>query len=80
MRSIEVSARKREDAINKALSELGIERHEAHVEILDEGSPGFLGIGVRDVTVRVSTDVPGEGGPVHPAHGKQCQSSSSGCD
>ena len=62
MRSIEVSARKREDAINKALSELGIERHEAHVEILDEGSPGFLGIGVRDVTVRVSTDVPGEGG------------------
>ncbi len=62
MRSIEISARKREDAINKALSELGIERHEAHVEILDEGSPGFLGIGVRDVTVRVSTDVPGEGG------------------
>lgn len=62
MRSVEVSARKREDAINKALQELGIERHEAHVEILDEGSPGFLGIGVRDVTVRVSTDVPGEGG------------------
>ncbi|MFO7974715.1 MAG: Jag N-terminal domain-containing protein, partial [Candidatus Hydrogenedentota bacterium] len=62
MRSVEVSARKREDAINKALQELGIERHEAHVEILDEGSPGFLGIGVRDVTVRVSTEVPGEGG------------------
>ena len=62
MRSVEISARKREDAINKALQELGIERHEAHVEILDEGSPGFLGIGVRDVTVRVSTDVPGEGG------------------
>ena len=62
MRSVEMSARKREDAINKALEELGIERHDAHVEILDEGSPGFLGIGVRDVTVRVSTEVPGQGG------------------
>ncbi len=59
MRSIEVSARKREDAINKALSELGIYRHEAHVDILAECSPGFLGIGVRAVTGRVSTVVPG---------------------
>lgn len=58
MRTVEVSASTREDAITKALKDLGVERHEAHVEILDEGSKGFLGMGKRDVRVRVSADVP----------------------
>ncbi|HRI89385.1 MAG TPA: Jag N-terminal domain-containing protein, partial [Candidatus Hydrogenedentes bacterium] len=59
MRSIEVSAKTRELAINDALSQLGVDRDEVYVEILDEGSKGFLGLGARAVKLRVSTEVPG---------------------
>ncbi len=53
MRSVIVSARTREEAIEKALRELGVERHEVHVEILEEGSRGFFGLGAKDVKIRV---------------------------
>ncbi len=56
MRSIEVSAKTREQAIEDALSELNAERHQVHVEILDEGSAGFLGFGARPVRLRVALD------------------------
>ena len=54
MQSIEITAKTREDAIQDALEQLGAERHEVHVEILDEGSAGFFGLGARDVRVCVS--------------------------
>lgn len=57
MRTVEVSAKTREEAIKKALQELGVERDEAHVEILDEGSRGIFGLGARDVRLRVSSEV-----------------------
>ena len=56
MRSIEVSAKTREQAIDDALSQLSAERHEVHVEVLDEGSSGFLGFGARPVRLRVTLD------------------------
>ncbi|GMU90962.1 MAG: hypothetical protein AMXMBFR4_00200 [Candidatus Hydrogenedentota bacterium] len=56
MRTVEVSAKTREEAIKKALHELGVERDEAHVEILDEGSRGIFGLGARDVRLRVSSE------------------------
>ncbi|NUM56936.1 MAG: Jag N-terminal domain-containing protein, partial [Candidatus Hydrogenedentes bacterium] len=59
MRVIEVSAKTRELAIKNALEQLGVERDEVHVEILDEGSAGLFGFGARNVKLKVSTDVPG---------------------
>lgn len=49
------SAKTVDDAINEALLELGTEREDVEVEIIDEGSKGFLGlIGGRDAEVKVT--------------------------
>jgi spoIIIJ-associated protein len=58
-RSIEVSAKSREQAIEVALKKLGVGRDEVHIDVLDEGSAGIFGFGARDVRLRVSTDVAG---------------------
>ena len=42
-----------DDAINEGLKELGLSRDEAEIEIIDEGSKGFLGIGSKEACVRI---------------------------
>lgn len=42
-----------DDAVERALSELGVPRERVEVEILEEPSEGFMAIGRRDARVRV---------------------------
>ena len=50
-RVLEVSGEDVEKAIEKGLTQLGLGRDEVTIEILDEGSSGFLGIGGRDARI-----------------------------
>lgn len=52
--STEKNAKTKEAAIEAALAELGVTAAEADIEIIDEGSKGFLGLGARDARVRVT--------------------------
>ena len=53
MKQVEASAPTREEAIQKALDQLGAEMYEVDIKILDEGSKGLFGFGVRPVRVEV---------------------------
>ena len=53
---IDVSAKTEEEAIEKALIQLSMDRDEVSVEILERAKSGFLGIGATPATVRVSYD------------------------
>ena len=52
--SLEVMAHSVEEAIEKGLDQLGLPRDAVEVEVIDEGQGGFLGIGNRQVRVRLS--------------------------
>lgn len=53
--TIETSGRTVEEAIEAALNELGADRNAVEVEVLEEGSKGFLGlIGAKQARVRVT--------------------------
>ena len=54
LKSIEVSGKTVEEAVAKALGQLGLERDEVSVEIVERGKSGFLGIGAVSAVVRVS--------------------------
>jgi len=56
--SIEKSAKSVELAVQEALSELGIAQDDAKIEVLEEGAKGFLGLGAKDATVRVTKKAP----------------------
>jgi len=54
----EKSAKSVNDAIELALAELEVSKDEADIEIIDEGSKGFLGIGAKEAKVCVSIKEP----------------------
>ncbi len=60
LKSIEVSGRSVEEAVEKALAQLSLERDEVSVEIVERGKSGFLGIGAVAAVVRVSYEAPDE--------------------
>ncbi|UCF62105.1 MAG: Jag N-terminal domain-containing protein [Anaerolineaceae bacterium] len=55
--SLEVIAPSVEEAIAQGVEELGIPEEELEVEVLDEGSKGFLGLGTRQVRIRLTVRI-----------------------
>ena len=63
LKSIEFRGKTADDAIANALAELGLERDDISVEIVERGKSGFLGIGSVEAVIRVSYEGPDEEEP-----------------
>ena len=62
---IETTGRSEEDAISAALFQLGLDRDDVSVEVVERAKSGFLGFGSNPAKVRVSyEEVDGKAGPV----------------
>ena len=57
---IETTGRSEEDAIAAALFQLGLDRDDVSVEVIERAKSGFLGFGGNPAKVRVSYEVAGE--------------------
>ena len=57
---IEVSGKTEEEAIANALAQLGLDRDDVSVEIVERAKSGFLGIGSSPAVVRVEYEAPDE--------------------
>lgn len=51
---VEATGKTVDEAVDNALAELGLERHEVTVEVLSQGRPGLFGIGGEPARVRVA--------------------------
>ena len=58
MKSLEISAKTVEEAIHRALEQLGVGREEVEVTVLKEGRAGILGLGAEEAKIRVRLLVP----------------------
>ena len=54
MSYIDVTGKTEEEAINSALAQLGMDRDDVYVEILERAKSGFLGMGAKPARVRVT--------------------------
>jgi spoIIIJ-associated protein len=61
--TLEVIAPSVDEAVNQGLTQLGLPREAVDVEVLDSGSHGFLGIGSRQVRVRLTVKGSQSGAP-----------------
>ena len=55
-KSIIKQAKNKEEAIKKGLGEINRSRNDVEIEILEEGSSGFLGLGSKDAVVKITYD------------------------
>jgi len=54
MKSVETEGKTVEEAIHKACEELKVSRENLEVEVLENGSSGFLGLGARNAQIRAT--------------------------
>ena len=66
LKYIETTGRTEDEAVQNALRELGMDRDDVSVEILDRAKSGFLGIGSSPARVRVTYEAPDEEIPAAP--------------
>ena len=64
---IETTGKTEEEAIEKALAQLGLERDDVSVELIERAKSGFLGLGGNPARVRVSYEAPEEAEESAPA-------------
>ena len=57
---LEKSGKTEDEALAAALRELGLDRDDVSVEIVERAKSGFLGIGASPAVVRVEYDAPDE--------------------
>ena len=57
MQQIEMTGKTIDEATSKALAQLGLDRDDVSVEVLDYGKKGFLGFGAVLAKVRVSYEI-----------------------
>ena len=60
LKYIEVTGKNEEEAIAKGLAQLGLDRDDVSLEILERGRTGFLGIGSVPAKVKLTYEVPDE--------------------
>ena len=60
LKYIEVTGKNEEDAIARALAQLGLERDDISVEVLERAKTGFLGIGSTPAKIKVTYEAPDE--------------------
>ena len=53
MRTLEMTGKTVDDALQAALKELGVGKDDVEVQVIEEGSKGFLGIGNKDAKIIV---------------------------
>ena len=58
MESLEIKARTAEEAIQRALEQLGVSREEVEITVIREGRSGILGMGTEEAVVRVELLAP----------------------
>ena len=58
MESLEISAKTVEEAIQRAVEQLGVSQEELEVTVVKEGKPGILGLGAEEAVVRVKSLAP----------------------
>ena len=60
LKFIEVTGKTKEEALSKGLQQLGLDRDDVSVEILEQGKTGFLGIGSVPARVKLTYEAPDE--------------------
>ena len=64
LKYMEFTAKTEDEAIAKGLAQLGLDRDDVSVEILDRGKTGFLGIGSVPAKVKLTYEAPDEPEPI----------------